>query len=373
MILSYFVPKDKRLILIGSKGGMKFFGNPKFFYLYLVKEQNYYKAFWITQNEKIFSDLRQKDFPVLMKYSLKGFFTILRANYLIIDHGISDVSYLEFLPGRFRKIQAWHGTPLKVIGYKHSSETLFGSKKAYQFIVKRESRSYHTILSPCNEIKKIFEDVFENKNVYNSGYPRNDVFYDKSIMYNDYFKNIHLENYSKRILFCPTFRDAENPKIPFSGDFLKILDKYLKEKNEIFLIKGHIDEKNKIQTENYSNIKDVSDEIEDIQELLPYTDILITDYSSVFFDFALLNRPIIFYPYDYDEYVNNHQLFFDYFLDLPGPFVRNQDQLFEEIKNIDKNFQDKNYKKIFNEFKERFNLYQNGGSCKRLLNRLIEK
>jgi CDP-glycerol glycerophosphotransferase (TagB/SpsB family) len=371
-VLSYIVPKDKNLIVIGSKGGVKFFGNPKFFYLYLVKEQDYFKPIWITQNEKIFLDLKRRNLPVLMKYSLKGFFSILRARYLMIDHGISDISYLEFLPGRFNKIQAWHGTPLKVIGYKYSSETLFGSKKAFQFIVRNESKSYHTILSPSDDVKKIFKEVFENNKIYNLGYPRNDVFYDKEIMHNNYFKNLHLDNYSKIILFCPTYRETENPKMPFSDEFLKILDKYLKETNRILLIKGHVDEKNEISTENYSNIRNVSNKIEDIQEILPYVDTLITDYSSVFFDFVLMGKPIVFYPYDYNEYVDKRPLFFDYFSELPGPFVKNQDQLFEEIKNIDKNFQDKNYNEKFHVFNFRFNLFQNGGSCKRLLNHLID-
>jgi CDP-glycerol glycerophosphotransferase (TagB/SpsB family) len=372
-IFSYIIPKNKKIIVIGSKGGVKFFGNPKFFYLYLVKKQDYFRPIWITQNQKIFSELKEKKLPVVMKYSLKGITSILRANYLMISHGVSDVSFLEFLPGRFKKIQSWHGTPLKVIGYKHSSQTLFGSKKAFRFIHKSESKSYHTILSPSEEIKKILENVFENNNVFNLGYPRNDVFYDREINYENYSENFQLEKYSKKILFCPTFREAENPKIAFSENFLKKFDQYLRDANQIFIIKGHINEKNKISTKDYSNIIDVSEDVEDIQGLLLNIDILITDYSSVFFDFVLLERPIIFYSYDYDEYVKNQSLFFDYFEDLPGPFVKNEEELFEEIKNIESSFQNIEYKNKFNKFNKRFNFYQDGGSCKRLLSHLIKK
>ena len=93
--LSYLVPKNKRQILLGSNSGNGFFGNSKFFYLYLIsKKKNFFdRIFWITKNRRIYSELKTKKMPVLYLYSLRGFIAILRSNFLITSDTVKDVSY----------------------------------------------------------------------------------------------------------------------------------------------------------------------------------------------------------------------------------------------------------------------------------------
>src|SRR5207245_1086903 len=101
--------------------------------------------------------------------------------------------------------------------------------------------------------------------------------------------------------------------------------------------------------------------------------ILITDYSSVFFDFMLLDRPVIFYPYDFDEFlIESTHLYYDYYKELPGPFAKNEEELFELIKTIELIFNQKEYREKYDKFKNRFNYYKDGKSCERLYNRLLK-
>jgi len=201
------------------------------------------------------------------------------------------------------------------------------------------------------------------------GYPRTDIFFDKKQIYENYKNKFNLGQYDKVFVYCPTFRDFPNLKMPFSENFLTTLNNYLKEKNYIMLLKGHYWGKSNLNLkEKYSNIIDVSKNVNDIQDLFVFTDIIISDYSSIFFDFVLQDRPIIFYCYDYNEYLKNRKFYYDYYNDFPGPFAKNEDELLECIKTIDSIFKNNEYKEKYYKFKNRFNHYKDGKSCERLLN-----
>jgi len=373
-ILSYIIPKNKKLILIGLKYGEKFYGNPKYFYLYLKKKKNEEcRAVWVTSSDKIFSELSKKNLPVVNLYSLAGFFSILRAHFLVFDPSVYGVSYSFFLPGKFNKVQTWHGVAFK----KESTPTHVSSsilRKIVSYLILKEKKSYNTIITCSEKSKKRDSSMFHNKNVVILGYPRNDIFFDKSLVYENYEKKLDLEKYDKVILYCPTYRDVSNSKIPFSKEFLQRFNNFLIRKNFILLEKRHIYEKNTQDYSNYSNIKNVSEQIHDIQELLICSDIMITDYSSVCLDFCLTNKPIIFYPFDFEEYLNKCRgLVFDYFNDLPGPFVKTEDELLECIQNIDKIYSDKGFQEKLKQFKEWNHFFNDGNSNERLFNYLLKK
>ena len=144
------------------------------------------------------------------------------------------------------------------------------------------------------------------------------------------------------------------------------------ENNYLFLIKGHYWGKSNVNMKNRSNVIDVSKNVSDIQDLLIHTGTLITDYSSVLFDFVLLDRPIILYPYDFEEFLENRSMYYDYYQDLPGPFAKNEADLFGLIKAIDSVFNNKEYKERYQKFKDRFNFYKDGKSCERLYEYLLK-
>jgi len=112
--------------------------------------------------------------------------------------------------------------------------------------------------------------------------------------------------------------------------------------------------------------------VDDVQDLLIHVDIMITDYSSVFMDYCLTDRQVIFYPYDIEEYTTLcRKLKIDYFNDFPGPFVKDENELIDCIKNISEISSNKDYQKKYQEFKDRYHFYQDGNSSQRLYSYLM--
>jgi len=371
-LLSFMVSKKEKQILIGSRYGAKFYGNPKYFFLYLCdKKNNDYQVLWITASKKIYSELHEKKLPVVFLYSLKGFISILRSNYLVFDHNPLGVSYFPILPGHFTKIETLHGTGIKKDWRLVNGKSPMLMKLARK-LVSKERKTYHTVVFCSDTWKERNAQTFAKNKIKILGYPRNDVFFDQSIIYENYYKKLKLDAYEKVILYCPTFREYLSSKIPFSENFLELLNAYLKNKNYILLEKRHVQDKRIEIGPNLSNIVDVTDKIEDIQDLLVNTDILITDYSTIFVDFCLTGRPIIFYPYDFEEYDKITNLNLDYFKDLPGPFARNEDELISCIKNIENITSEKGYQEKYQRLKNINHFFQDGKSSERLYDYLTK-
>ena len=221
--------------------------------------------------------------------------------------------------------------------------------------------------------------MFQNKNVKILGFPRNDIFFNSSEIFDDLYTKYHLKKYDKVILYCPTWRenaDAKNfgTKVAFSSDFSMELNNFLKNKNFIMLIKKHTSEIGKrLDIPNFSNIRNISKEI-DIQEMLIHSDIIITDYSSVFKDFCLTGRPMIFYLFDYDEYSKNKgRLYTDFFNEVPGLLAMKEKDLLNYLMNIDAITSVANYKEKYEHLIKDNHFYQDGKSSERLYNYLFKK
>jgi len=371
--LSYFIPKNKNMFLMGSKDAQKFVGNTKYFFLYLCKNRDAFncKPFWITANKKLLKNLKEKNLPVVYLYSFKGFRTILRSNYLLWTHGLNGISYSSYLPGKFNLVQTNHGPTMKklyldpefrlpIIGWLHT------------YLMKKGWRKWHTVLAISNSDKDDLVKKLQNENVYVLGYPRNDVLFDPELIYENFKKKLNLEKYNKVILYCPTYRDVPSKKRPFSRKFLEKLNSYLEKNNSILLMKFHVDEKIPDLVDNLPYINDVTNQVEDLQDLMIYSDLLITDYSSLVFEYALVDKPIIFYPYDYDEYFQHRGTVYDYYNEFPGPFAKNEGDVLDLIQNADNFFIQQDYQLKFKKFKKKHNEYFDDKNCERLYRHLTQ-
>ena len=365
--LSYFVSKNKNQILMGSHNGKKFADNTKYFFLYLVNKKPSLNFYWITKNKEIYKKLKKLDYPVVYLYSFKGFKTILKSDFILVNHLVSDSSFFRILPGKFNIIDLTHGTPFKrssVYAMKHQNFM----EHTIQIILKKiYNQPFKSVLSNSEITSMRYREEFNSKKFPILGHPRNDVFFNNYLISENYSDILKLNQYSKVYLYCPTLRDKPTHK-PFSNSFLLKLNQYLLENNSIFLIKWHPKEKNQYPMGNFSQIQVISKKVDNIHELLPYVDILITDYSSISHDFCLLEKPIIFYPYDHEDYFTNiREVFGDYFEEFPGPFVKNENDLLSEFSIIESMFKnDNDYIKKYNKFKLKFNQFTDGNSCDRL-------
>jgi len=177
-----------------------------------------------------------------------------------------------------------------------------------------------------------------------------------------YRLGIKENQFNKKIVFyAPTFREADltrkDIKIPIT--------KLIENKDIILLVRLHpltkenID--NSIFRENIINVCMYPN----ASELLAITDVLISDYSSIIYEFAILDRPIIFYDYDIEDYLKERGLYLSVKKDLPGPVVYTEDDLYETLEDIDEIAL--KYKEKMNKFNKKYNYYNDGNVCKRTI------
>lgn len=329
--LSYFYPKNKDLWIYGAWFGKKFNDNSMYFYKYMINTHTEVKSVWITKDKKIYDYLKKGKYPVEKANSFKGIMLHLRAGVAVLTSGKYDVNQ-NFLSGKTKIIQLWHGIPLKKIVYDTYLNNIYNSFVKYLFFlpVLRNLLRFDIVITTSEYLKKRYANAFKLKDcqVPATGYPRNDIFF-KSEKSNP--------NKEKVILYAPTLRneglDGRTAEI-ISLDKLTKVNEALKESNSMLYIKLHYKEENFLKDIELSNIILLKrDPFFDMQEFLTRTDILITDYSSIYFDYLLLDRPIIFFAYDLDDYIRNDRGFYDKYEDVtPGPVAKSWSEVIENIE-----------------------------------------
>jgi CDP-glycerol glycerophosphotransferase len=326
LYLSTLSIRSKRIYVFGAWQGQKFSDNSKYLYLQAIKDSSI-KAIWITKNRKIYEYMRGKGYPVFMHNSLKGIYYQLRASFYFTSERTQDVSAL--LIGNATRINLWHGVGLKKILHddKINHEKRLYAKGILKRSLKR-IRSYpyrkHYVLSTSETMTKIFSSAFKKtpEKILELGQPRNDVFFDDTLE----IERLPFAEMGKRvILYMPTHRNFGATPIQMSKIFdLAKLDEFCKVNSLLFVVKKHFCHRFEIEhLSGYANILDITQTEYDTQLLLKKASILITDYSSCYVDYLLLDRPVIFYNYDYDNYLlNDRDLYFDYEQTTPGPKVK---------------------------------------------------
>ena len=204
------------------------------------------------------------------------------------------------------------------------------------------------------------------------GYPRNDFLY--NFKTEDVIKvkeKLNIPSGKKVILYAPTWRDNQhNSNMGYTYKTEVNFD-LLKEKLQndyIILFRAHYLVANSFDFEKYKGfIYDVS-RVDDINDLYIISDMLITDYSSVFFDYANLKRPIVFYMYDFEEYRDELRGFYIDIKELPGKITKTETELIEAIDNTKEFIYDEKYRK----FNEKFNYLDDGQAAKRVVEKLIK-
>ncbi len=347
-----FIPRKKDLWIFGSNHGKKFADNSKYLYLYVNKNCPEIRAIWLTKNQKIIDQLNKKNYEVYKIFSLKSFWYSARAGYIITSHGLHDIN--KILIGGAKIIQLGHCTPFKDLRDQNLATTLrkiSGSSSHYSIATSEESK------------RKVALDFgLPENHVAITGSPRNDGLFNKSNLLKNTIRDLKKRTKFKYIIaYFPTWRgDNTNlfEKYKFKVD---AIEKKLKKLNAILIIKAHPMNTINIDKFKSSRIYNFSDEeVPDIYPFLKETDMLITDYSSVYFDFLLLNRPIIFAPFDIEEANKTGKAFFYNYNDVtPGPKAKDWIEVFNHIeKELKKDHYSAERKKIcktFNKFKDNKN------------------
>lgn len=217
-------------------------------------------------------------------------------------------------------INLWHGVPLKKIALLDPN-----LKKAARIYFKKIfSENYTCILTTSHELTPLMARSFavsEDK-IKVWGQPRNDGLFQK----NDCRKILgqlfpDLPEYTKTVLYAPTFRDYGQVQLfPFKDFDQEQLEAFLEEKNMLLFIRTHVAEQGSAAPYLGKRIRFLGNEqAEDVTGILNIFDCLITDYSSIYIDYLLTDKPMIFLPYDRQQYLDGRGMNFDYDDVTPGP------------------------------------------------------
>ncbi|GAB4318056.1 MAG: hypothetical protein Kow0019_19450 [Methanobacteriaceae archaeon] len=353
----YNLPIDKNLILLESKNGGDIAGN----IFYIIKElnKNEYGDYKIVISlKKELHDIKKNllhnydifDFIFTETGSLEYYKYLYSAKYLFSDSTFPSVFIKK--PEQIY-LNTWHGTPLKKLG-KTNEKRCYGLGN-----VQRNFAMADYLLYPNPFMEETMINSFMLKNlskakIMNEGYPRNTIFFNKDAA--SELKSQLGINDKQVIVYMPTWRGLYT-NLDIKGQN-KTINKYLSEidallsNKQVLFVKLHTVVKDELNYKEYKHIKAFPQEYE-TYHILNMADCLITDYSSVLFDFACSKKKIILFVYDEDEYLKETGTYFS--LDeLPFPKVYSATELVKEI-NKPKKYHDK-------EFLEKFCKYENSNA-----------
>lgn len=276
----------------------------------------------LTDNKEQIEEFNSNGLKAIFLGTIFSFYKLAKAKTIILDQGNSNF-LLKHLSPKQKKIQLWHGIPLKRMN-------------------KLIDVMYDYHISTSDFVNKTSLSVVIQARIHlDFGYPRNDLLLKKHENFDLLFvdqKVYNLVKDNKVVVYMPTHRESEpsfennRPKeLPLNLEKLNI---FMKKQNLFFILKLHPFVSKLYENEDFSNIIFYESQ-NDIYPVLKYTDILITDYSSVYFDFLLINKPIIFFDYDYEEYSSNMNGFvYEYEDNTPGDKVKNQIELEKSLEDI---------------------------------------
>ena len=368
---------DDKLVYFRTFSGRGYSDSPKAMYQYMLTAPEYkdYRFIWCFMEPDDYSFLLQNDRTSLVKYRTKEDNKAMRtAKYWITNYRMLNHQYPR--KGQIY-VQCWHGTPLKRLGYDlESSDNVMNSMAEIREKYRSDAKKFTYIISPSPFCTEKFASAWnlvktgQTHKIIEEGYPRNDRLINTTPAEREELrKSLGVEG-KKVILYAPTWRDNQHTsgegytyktEVDFDKLQRELGDEY------VILFRAHYLVANSFDFAKYKGfVQDVSS-YSDINELYIAADILITDYSSVFFDYANLRKPVIFYMYDLEEYANNLRGFYISLDELPGPIVRDEDALIKEVRKTDEWKPDEKYE----QFCRKYNPKDDGHASERTLARII--
>ena len=382
--MSKKIPVDDKMVIFEAFFAKKYACSPKAIYEYMLSDPQYkdFTFVWVFRNindpaiKEIFAGKR----TILLKYKTKKYYRFYaRAKYWVTNARIPDCIVKK--PEQVY-IQCWHGTPLKKLGWdiEVKGDNALSSNKEVRRQYNHDASRYTYMLSPSRFCTEKLTSAFNLKALgkedimVEKGYPRNDelfTFDDEKIK--AIRARIGIPEGKKVILYAPTWRDNQHTlgvgyTFDIGIDLKALRERYGDE--YVILMRMHYLIASKmnlggvmdfaIDVSNYNNVND----------LYIVSDMLITDYSSVFFDYANLKRPILFYMYDLDEYQNNTRDFYISLDELPGPIIKEEQALSDaigDITNIRAEYDEK-----YKAFNDKFNYLDDANASKRVVETCIK-
>tara|TARA_B100000700_G_scaffold196888_1_gene216658 strand:- start:1209 stop:2339 length:1131 start_codon:yes stop_codon:yes gene_type:complete len=360
-ILDRLFPKRNNLLLFPVKDKTDYRDNLRFFYEAAQKSSELECLIICLKNES------WEEENVIFLKTWKGILSWLNARFLVIHHGLSDLPYYSSIDFKRRKvINLWHGITLKKLGYKAKNQKITKENCEYE--------NYLSILCSSKLDSLAMQSSFKlpRSRVWLTGLPRNDLLMleEEKLPLDLKKQNTWIKQKIQgrmMILYMPTWREDENKEPSFDKKQLELLKSILKKNNACLCFKKHPNSKRlSFEGDEFLNLS--KSPCNEIGIMLRNAKILVTDYSSAWTDFILLDKPIVSYCYDLDSYEKERGLFYKCENVFPGKVSKTFDSFIVELeKAINGHIYEKHeiIKRIFHK-------YTDGKNSERVVAKVID-
>ena len=375
--IGYYLPVKSKRIVFESFLGKQYSCNPKAIYEYMVKHHPEYQMYW-SVDARFMDNFASQELRMIRRFTLKWIWIMATSKYWFTN---------SRMPMRIKKtkktiyVQTWHGTPLKKLAFDMENVHIRNATTdKYKDDFYRESRRWDYLLSPNRYSTDIFKRAFRfDQTIIEQGYPRNDILTTgNNTEYIGAIKEkLGLPVDKKVILYAPTWRDNEfhetgGYKFDLPIDLTLLKQKY--GETHVILLRMHYLVAENFDLSTYAGFAyDFSNGI-DITDLYLVSDLLITDYSSVFFDYGILGRPILFYMYDIETYRDVLRgFYFDIETEAPGPIVKDMTEL---VTAIDRFIMDGiylDYQSNYEKFYHKYCALEKGNAAKQVVENILRE
>lgn len=334
--LALIVPKNKKVVVFIPRFKEAFEGNVKYCYLYFaqaIKNNRNLKVFYLSRKKSVYKSLIKEGLPAVFFPSLKCLIVLLRTHFVFLDSNDWWSNPLSLMTSASNKIQLWHGSGIKSIALLRKKNLHTPSIKKEKKLLWKSHRHpvYEYVIFGSHNQYKTRKNAFRFKEHLIVGNPRNDIIFGNT------YKGYHIgcdvnilkklesckTKNTKAIIVAPTHKSTGHKSMTDFIDF-KRLGRFAKQNNLIIIVKLHPKDKSSIsETDNIM----VYEKSKDVYPVFQHTSCLVTDYSSIYTDYIIGAKKVIFFPYDYDEYVKDRGVLYNYNQVTPGPKCYNQDEL----------------------------------------------
>ncbi len=366
---------DERMVVFETFMGRQYGCNPRGIYEYMISDPRFddFRLVWVLNDpskKEMFPQLSRAETVTL--HSKRYYDVYATAKYVItnsnLDYGITKREGQIFL-------QTWHGTPLKKLRCDIEAEEGNSINSLEEIRSKNDLDivRYDHFLSPSSFASEKFITAFRLRQlgmediILEVGYPRNDLLahFDEDFV-KETRERLGIPAGKKIILYAPTFRDNQHNGAGYVYELALDFDRLQRELGDeyVILLRVHYFVSEQFDfTRREGFVYDASS-LDDITALYTIADLLITDYSSVFFDYANLRRPMIFYMYDRQAYADDIRGFYLDLEELPGPIAETEDELIEAIRRVDE--QASLYEEKYRRFNKKYNPLDDGKASERV-------
>ena len=371
---NYFtkMPVLQKTILFETFFGKSYSDSPKYIYEYINEHyKGQFRCVWSVDNFGVQVPYHAKR---VKRYSIAYMYYLARAKYQVFNVR-QPLGYRKQEDCVF--LECWHGTPLKRLVF--DQEEVMGADPKYKSRFYKHMLDWDYLISPNEFSTEKFQTAFriEKDRIETCGYPRNDILYTKNneAEISKLKERLGIPKDKKVILYAPTWRDddyVESGKYNFKLKLdLAEMRKRLSDEY-VVVLRMHYYIASNMDISEFEGFAFDESSYNDISELYLISDILITDYSSVFFDYGNLKRPVLFFTYDLEKYRDMLRGFYlDIEKDVPGPLLYTSDEVIDAIEHIDEISEQ--YKERYEIFYDRFCSVDDGHASQRICEKVFGK